>query len=59
MRKKMIYTMMITGVLAINLTGCGSKTEKQEVTATETEITLLSHEQKKAQAMWRFVRPDY
>ena len=35
----MIYTMMITGVLAINLTGCGSKTEKQEVTATETEIT--------------------
>lgn len=39
MRKKMIYTMMITGVLAINLTGCGSKTEKQEVTATETEIT--------------------
>lgn len=39
MRKKMIYTMMITGVLVINLTGCGSKTEKQEVTATETEIT--------------------
>ena len=42
MRKKMIYTMMITGVLAINLTGCGSKTEKQEVTATETEITQES-----------------
>ena len=42
MRKKMIYTMMITGVLAINLTGCGSKTEKQEVTATEAEITQES-----------------
>ena len=42
MRKKMIYTMMITGVLAINLAGCGSKTEKQEVTATETEITQES-----------------
>lgn len=37
MRKKIIYAVIVTGVIAASLTGCGSKTAETEVTATDTK----------------------
>lgn len=37
MRKKTIYAVIVTGVIAASLTGCGNKTTETEVTAPETK----------------------